>query len=82
MQLLDLLATSDADASIVAGQQKKAIYPEYMSPLMVSAGVKSGGLHQGHFSANPHNYLEVRNIFLFEAQTLTTPTGYSQSHCL
>lgn len=67
MQLLDLLATSDADASISAGHQKKAIYPEYMSPLMVSAGVKSGGLHQGHFSANPHNYLEARIIFVFEA---------------
>lgn len=63
MQLLDLLATSDADVSMAAGQQKKAIYPEYMSPLIVNAGIKSGELHQGHFSANPHNYLEVRSIF-------------------
>jgi exosome complex exonuclease DIS3/RRP44 len=75
MQLLDLLATSDADASIATGQQKKAIYPEYMSPLMVSAGVKSGELHQGHFSANPHNYLEVCSTFDLKYNYYRTQQG-------
>jgi len=81
MQLLDLLATSDADVSMVTGQQKKAIYQEYMSLLMVNAGIKSGELYQGHFSANALNYLEVRNI-CYEAKLLTIATGYSQSPCL
>ena len=80
-QLLDLLATSDADAVMAAGQQKKAIYPEYMSPLMASAGIKSGELHQGHFLANPLNYLEVRINFVVGQQLLTISTGYSQGTC-
>ena len=81
MQLLDLLATSDADVSMATGQKKKAIYEEYMSPLMVNAGIKSGELHQGHFSANPHNYLEVRDGYC-AATLLTVAAGYSQSPCL
>jgi hypothetical protein len=54
---------------MTTSQEKKAVYPEYMSPLMVNAGIKSGELHQGHFSANPHNYLEVHNISLLSTIT-------------
>ena len=52
-----------------------------MSPLMVNAGIRSGGLHQGDFSANPHDYLEVCDGYC-EATLLTIAAEYSQITCL
>ena len=31
---------------------------KYLSQSTLAAGVKAGELHQGHFNANPFNYLE------------------------
>ncbi|KAG8814310.1 exosome catalytic subunit dis3, partial [Serendipita sp. 399] len=57
--LLDLLAVTGRDASDqTATATLSAIYPEHMSSAMLSAGIKSGQLHQGHFNANQYNYLE------------------------
>ncbi|KAG8780762.1 exosome catalytic subunit dis3 [Serendipita sp. 397] len=57
--LSDLLAISSGDASVQPGvNHLNAIYSEHMSGAMLTTGVKSGILHQGHFSANQYNYLE------------------------
>ncbi|KLO07368.1 RNB-domain-containing protein [Schizopora paradoxa] len=59
--LLDLLSAAgeteiEPTAALVAG--RGALYPEYMPQANLVAGVKAGHLHQGHFNANPYNYLE------------------------
>ncbi|KAI0758758.1 RNB-domain-containing protein [Fomes fomentarius] len=59
-RLLDLLATSGSDnlEPTAAVASRQALYPEYLPMATLLAGVKSGGLHQGHFNANQYNYLE------------------------
>lgn len=59
-KLLDLLSAVGSDdiepTKAVAARQ--ALYPEYLPMATLVAGVKAGQLHQGHFNANPYNYLE------------------------
>ena len=38
---------------------RKLIIFQYLPSSTLLAGVKAGGLHQGHFNANQYNYLEV-----------------------
>lgn len=59
-QLLDLLSASGSDeiAPTKASGGRQALYPDYLPPSTLTAGVKSGELHQGHFNANQYNYLE------------------------
>ncbi|KZT23243.1 hypothetical protein NEOLEDRAFT_1180290 [Neolentinus lepideus HHB14362 ss-1] len=38
------------------------MYTDYLPTATVLAGVKSGQLHQGHFNANPYNYLIHINV--------------------
>ncbi|QRV85273.1 exosome complex exonuclease DIS3/RRP44 [Ceratobasidium sp. AG-Ba] len=58
--LLDLLA---AESMEVEGEgevrgRKRVIFDEYLPQSTLIAGVKSGELYQGYFSANAYNYLE------------------------
>ncbi|KAI0050008.1 mitotic control protein dis3 [Auriscalpium vulgare] len=58
-QLLDLLsAESDTIEPTVAAGGRGPLYPEYLSSGTLTAGIKAGELHQGHFNANTFNYLE------------------------
>ncbi|KAF8526026.1 hypothetical protein BU17DRAFT_74382 [Hysterangium stoloniferum] len=59
-QLLDLLsvASEEIEPTRTAAASRSALYPEYLPAAILMAGVKSGHLHQGHFNANPYNYLE------------------------
>ncbi|KAF9043793.1 RNB-domain-containing protein [Hymenopellis radicata] len=59
-QLLDLLSASGSDDILPtkASAGRQALYPDYLPPSTLQAGVKSGQLHQGHFTANQYNYLE------------------------
>ncbi|KAL5510957.1 hypothetical protein ACEPAG_3676 [Sanghuangporus baumii] len=60
-QLLDLLSYA-AETSIEPTQAGTAgrgpLYPEYLPQSALLAGIRAGDLHQGHFNANPFNYLE------------------------
>ncbi|KAF9266998.1 RNB-domain-containing protein [Marasmius fiardii PR-910] len=59
-KLLDLLSASGSDEiePTKASGGRQALYPEYLPSATLIAGVKAGELHQGHFNANPYNYLE------------------------
>ncbi|GJE98679.1 RNB-domain-containing protein [Phanerochaete sordida] len=59
-ELLDLLSAvgSDEIEPTKAVAARQALYPEYLPMAALVAGVKAGQLHQGHFNANPYNYLE------------------------
>ncbi|EPQ56056.1 RNB-domain-containing protein [Gloeophyllum trabeum ATCC 11539] len=59
-QLLDLLAVVGEDSiePTRAVAARSALYADYLPTAAVLAGVKSNQLHQGHFNANPYNYLE------------------------
>ncbi|KIY50234.1 RNB-domain-containing protein [Fistulina hepatica ATCC 64428] len=58
-QLLDLLTAFNEELEPTkASSARQAVYPEYIPTANVMAGVKAGALHQGHFNANPFNYLE------------------------
>ncbi|EKM52263.1 uncharacterized protein PHACADRAFT_211534 [Phanerochaete carnosa HHB-10118-sp] len=59
-RLLDLLSAvgSNEIEPTKTAAARQALYPEYLSTATLVAGVKSGQLHQGHFNANPYNYLE------------------------
>ncbi|KAL0954735.1 hypothetical protein HGRIS_003688 [Hohenbuehelia grisea] len=66
VQLLDLLASTgsqdddgenETEADRLAAIAKDA-FDEYLPTGVLSAGIKSGTLHQGHFHANQYNYLE------------------------
>ncbi|TFK48126.1 RNB-domain-containing protein [Heliocybe sulcata] len=60
-QLLDLLAGGDDGEGIEptrAVAARSALYEDYLPTATVLAGVKAGELYQGHFNANPYNYLE------------------------
>ncbi|OCH86604.1 RNB-domain-containing protein, partial [Obba rivulosa] len=59
-QLLDLLSapgSEDIEPTRAVGA-RQVLYPDYLPVSTLLAGVKSGQLHQGHFNANPYNYLE------------------------
>lgn len=60
--LSDLIAsagTGGEELETAGKKQKKNVYyPEYLPSNTLSAGIKSGALHQGHFNPNPYNYLE------------------------
>ncbi|SCZ95269.1 BZ3500_MvSof-1268-A1-R1_Chr11-2g03395 [Microbotryum saponariae] len=59
-ELLDLLAQAGIDSHRSAGGHKgRALYPEYLLPSVLQAGVKAGKLFQGHFNPNPYNYKEA-----------------------
>ncbi|KAH8977266.1 RNB-domain-containing protein [Lactarius hatsudake] len=57
-QLMDLLsAGSDSiEPAIAAG--RPPLYSEYLPTGALTAGVKAGQLHQGHFNASQFNFLE------------------------
>ncbi|KAL0580474.1 exosome catalytic subunit dis3 [Marasmius crinis-equi] len=59
-KLLDLLSAAGSDAiePTKAAGGRQVLYPEYLPSSTLIAGVKAGELHQGHFNANPYNYLE------------------------
>ncbi|EIM90480.1 RNB-domain-containing protein [Stereum hirsutum FP-91666 SS1] len=60
-QLLDLLSATGSDElepTAAAAAGRGALYPEYLPPSTLTAGVKAGELHQGFFNANQYNYLE------------------------
>lgn len=60
-KLLDLLAavgSEDIAPTRAAGGAHQSLYPDYLPPSTLAAGIKSGDLHQGHFNANQYNYLE------------------------
>ncbi len=59
-QLLDLLSASGSDDILPtkASGARQALYPDYLPPSTLQAGIKSAQLHQGHFTANQYNYLE------------------------
>ncbi|KAF8344715.1 hypothetical protein F5887DRAFT_250455 [Amanita rubescens] len=62
-QLLDLISAVSGEveptrASAAVSGVKTALYPDYLPTSTFLAGVKAGGLHQGHFNANQYNYLE------------------------
>ena len=44
--------------------------------------VKAGGLHQGHFNANPYNYLEVSSVFLSAPCVLNLLVGKCLRPCV
>ena len=55
-QLLDLIAVPSQDQQI--STKKSILYPHYLPTSSLTAGIKSGDLHQGYFNADPYNYLE------------------------
>ncbi|KAG9075869.1 exosome catalytic subunit dis3, partial [Ceratobasidium sp. UAMH 11750] len=59
--LLDLLAAESMEGEpegMARGGRRKVIFEEYLPQATLIAGVKSGELYQGYFSANAYNYLE------------------------
>ncbi|KAI6042332.1 hypothetical protein EDC04DRAFT_3058671 [Pisolithus marmoratus] len=59
-QLLDLLAAvgSEEIEPTKATGARTVLYAEHLPNTALLAGVNAGQLHQGHFNANPYNYLE------------------------
>ncbi|THH07194.1 hypothetical protein EW145_g3547 [Phellinidium pouzarii] len=59
-QLLDLLSAAGEDHFIepTRASARATLYSDYLPQASLIAGVKAGDLHQGHFNANPYNYLE------------------------
>ncbi|KAI5120011.1 hypothetical protein M0805_008472 [Coniferiporia weirii] len=61
-QLLDLLSAvggiNEIEPTRASVAGRAALYSEYLPQSTLVAGVKAGELHQGHFNANPFNYLE------------------------
>ncbi|KAJ7139526.1 RNB-domain-containing protein [Mycena epipterygia] len=59
-QLLDLLSAADDNeiepTRATGGRQ--AVYPEYFSESTLQAGLSTGKLHKGHFTASTYNYLQ------------------------
>jgi exosome complex exonuclease DIS3/RRP44 len=53
-ELLDKLSVESVDQ-----EETKFSYSEHLSPLKLSAGLKSGLFYQGSLSISHHNYLEV-----------------------
>lgn len=58
-QLLDLLSSRSVVSGPGGSDKRAVLYPEHLPQNQVLAGVKSGQLLQGYFSANPYNYLEA-----------------------
>jgi exosome complex exonuclease DIS3/RRP44 len=53
--LYDLVGAGDDDID----EDKSAFqYPEHLSPIQISAGLKSGAFHQGVLNISSHNFLE------------------------
>ncbi|KZT23233.1 hypothetical protein NEOLEDRAFT_1136883 [Neolentinus lepideus HHB14362 ss-1] len=65
-QPLDLLAAVGQDfiEPTRAVSARSALYSDYLPTATVLAGVKPGQLHQGHFNANPYNYLIHINVLV------------------
>ncbi|KAJ3262535.1 exosome catalytic subunit dis3 [Boothiomyces macroporosus] len=56
--ILDLVANHDE----VLDAQNSFTYPEHLSQIQISAGLKSGAFHQGVLSISGHNFLEATTI--------------------
>ncbi|WVR04559.1 hypothetical protein IAU60_001566 [Kwoniella sp. DSM 27419] len=56
-RLVDLVV-GGVDEVSSAEKKGKRIYQDYLPQDTLTAGVKTGRYHQGHFNANPYNYLE------------------------
>ncbi|KAJ6573965.1 hypothetical protein DFH09DRAFT_384346 [Mycena vulgaris] len=59
-QLLDLLSAADENEiePTRAAGGRQAVYPEYFSESILQAGISTGKLQKGHFTASTYNYLQ------------------------
>ncbi|KAJ9101817.1 hypothetical protein QFC21_003156 [Naganishia friedmannii] len=58
VKLIDLVATGSGDGHGPSGDASKRIYADYLPQATLQAGITRGIFHQGHFNADPYNYLE------------------------